>query len=345
MTPQHNRSADRSASRQRATRAKRYIGFATCAAVVIGAATAVAVAHPWATKPKPVQPRTHPVRHVSYVGVYEPDTPFSYDEVDQFAHAIGRQPNLVSYYSPWSWPFEVGFARLAAEHDAVTLVQMDPHDVTVASIANGRWDAYLRSYARAVKAFGREVILSFGHEMNGKWDSWGYRHTPAKVFVDAWRRIVTIFRAVGAKNVTWMWTVNIIDASPYIPNPAPWWPGSSYVNWVGIDGYYYLPSEMFAEVFGPTIVDVRALTGDPILIAETGAPPSAGQPAKINDLFAGVRTYGLLGLLWFDKNTQGKAWRIDSSGAFTAFGQDVKKFMGRPVTLTQVHSSSVSSAS
>jgi hypothetical protein len=145
--------------------------------------------------------------------------------------------------------------------------------------------------------------------------------------------------------VTWMWTVNIIDSSPYIPNPGPWWPGSSYVNWVGIDGYYYLPSEMFAEVFSPTIVAVRALTGDPILIAETGAPPSVGQPAKINDLFAGVRTYGLLGLLWFDKNAQGRAWRIDSPAAFTAFGQDVKKFMGPPATLTPVHSSSARSAS
>jgi hypothetical protein len=50
-------------------------------------------------------------------------------------------------------------------------------------------------------------------------------------------------------------------------------------------------------LFGATITDVRALTGDPILIAETGAVPAAGRPAKITDLFAGIRQYGLLGLL------------------------------------------------
>ena len=69
--------------------------------------------------------------------------------------------------------------------------------VSLAAIASGRYDAYLRSYAAAVKAFGSQVILSFGHEMNGYWYSWGYRHTSPAAFVAAWRHIVTVFRAVG----------------------------------------------------------------------------------------------------------------------------------------------------
>ena len=43
------------------------------------------------------------------------------------------------------------------------------------------------------------------------------------------------------------------------------------LTWVGIDGYYYSSSVMFAPLFGPTIADVREITHDPILIAETGA--------------------------------------------------------------------------
>lgn len=326
MTPPYGRSAARSAGSQRAGSTWKYVSLVVCAVVIIAAATALVIARPWAPRSKPV-PRAQPVHHLGYVGVYEPDAPFSYSEVDHFAQAIGRQPNLVSYYSPWGWPFESNFAVLAKEHGAVTLVQMDPRNVSVASIAAGRYDAYLRSYAAAVKAFGSQVVACFGHEMNGRWDSWGYEHVPAAVFVRAWRRIVNVFRAVGATNVTWMWTVNIIDSNPPIPDPSPWWPGSSYVNWVGIDGYYYQSTQEFAQVFGPTIVDVRALTGDPIFIAETGAGPNTGQPAKINDLFAGLRSYGLLGLLWFDKNTQGRIWRINNPGAFAAFGQDAKAFL------------------
>ena len=73
--------------------------------------------------------------------------------------------------------------------------------------------------------------------------------------------------------MTWLWTVNIINNTQNgrIPPPNPWWPGSSYVNWVGIDGYYLKPTWQFAPLFGPTIGQVRELTRDPILVAETGA--------------------------------------------------------------------------
>ena len=45
---------------------------------------------------------------------------------------------------------------------------------------------------------------------------------------------------------------------------------------------------------------------------------SPGKPAKIADLFAGFRSYGLLGFLWF--NTVGnRDWRLDSPAALAAF--------------------------
>jgi mannan endo-1,4-beta-mannosidase len=225
---------------------------------------------------------------------------------------------VVVYYSGRMEPFQVRFAAVAVRHDAVPPVQINPTGVSLAAIASGQYDPYLRAYASAVKAFGSRVILSFGHEMNGSWYSWGYWHTSPAAFVAAWRHIVTVFRAAGAENVTWLWVVNVIHPNGSIPSPARWWPGSSYVTWVGIDGYYYKPSWTFASLFGPTIKAVRALTLDPILISETGAAPAAGKPAKIADLFAGVRAYGLLGFVWFDaKGT--RDWRLTSPAAFAAF--------------------------
>ena len=158
--------------------------------------------------------------------------------------------------------------------------------------------------------------------MNGSWSTWGYTHTSPPTFVAAWRHIVTLFRELGAGNVTWLWTVNIVNDTRHgrIPPPAPWWPGSSYVTWVGIDGYYLKPYWQFAPLFGPTIARVHALTRDPILIAETGATPAADQPAKIADVFAGIRAYGLLGFVWFDSaNSSHQDFRINSPAAFTAF--------------------------
>jgi mannan endo-1,4-beta-mannosidase len=321
--------------RRGATKVKKLVGAAICVVVAIFAAIAVAIAQPWATG------AVHPTQSIPYLGVHEPDTPGSYSGINQFAEAIGTQPNIVSYYSPWKMSFQARFAASAAEHGALTLVQMDPTNISLSNIIAGRYDTYLRSYAAAVRKFGARVVLSFGHEMNGDWYSWGYRHTSPTVFVATWRHIVSVFRAAGAKNVTWLWTVNVInkDLPISIPNPSPWWPGASYVNWVGIDGYYYEPSSSFTQLFGPTIVAVRELTDDPILIAETGAAATAGQPTKINDLFDGIRAYGLLGFVWFDENVQGRAWRISNPRAFAVFQSNARKYLRSPITHLKDHNS------
>jgi hypothetical protein len=325
-TQQDSRSAARRASRRRANRRRKFVYIGVIGAVLVIGAAVVVRWSPWRSSPAP------PTGSVRYLGVFEPDAPTSYAQVDEFAQAINWQPNLVSYYSAWGTPFQAGFASSATKHGALTLVQIDPKNVSLAKIAAGRYDPYLRSYAAAVKDFRAQVVLSFGHEMNGNWYSWSNRHTPAKVFVAAWKHVVTVFRDAGATNATWLWTVNVIDQHNTIPivSPKPWWPGRGYVDWVGIDGYYYQSSQDFSQVFGPTVAAVRELTGDPILISETGVAPSAGQPAKISDLFNGVRSFGLMGFVWFDENTQGRVWRINSPAAFQAFGQNAKQFVKRP---------------
>lgn len=339
MTPPDSRSIARAKSRGKTRRRTIYVASVICVALVIGVAALVASA-PWRS--------AHSTQPVRYLGVYEPDAPHSYAGLNQFAQAIGRQPNLVPYYSHWSDSFQGSFAVSAKEHGATTLIQIDPKNVSLASIANGQFDSYIRSYAAQIKAFKGHVVISFGHEMNGNWYSWGYQHTSAAVFVAAWRHLVTTFRAEGTANVTWLWTANIIDTEgPIIPNPSSWWPGSSYVNWVGIDGYYYTQSQTFAEVFGPTIVDVRAFTKDPILIAETGASQAAGQSGKVTDLFDGIQAYGLLGFVWFDANdtTQALDWRLNSPAALAAFRRDAQTFMKPPAKQTETQSASPGTSS
>ena len=305
--------------------------LAICAIIIIAAAIVLAtVLHGKSAGAKSIDPdaptsAARPLPPGSYLGVYEPGVPESYAGVSTFAASTGVRPSVVVYYSGWLEKFQARFAALAIHHDAVPLVQINPEGVSIKAIASGQYDSYWRSYASAVRAFGHRVIISFGHEMNGSWYSWGYRHTSPAVFVAAWRHIVTIFRRGGADNVTWLWTINISECRCRIDSPAHWWPGNSYVNWVGIDGYYYKPSWKFASLFGPTIKAVRELTLDPILISETAAPASI-QPAKIPDLFRGIRAYGLLGFVWFDVNKGHpyEDWRISSPAAFSAFGRNAE---------------------
>jgi mannan endo-1,4-beta-mannosidase len=294
--------------------------------VALGAAAVVAIAAVFAVRDLRSAPGDPPPQHQnftlpttagSYLGLAPNGVPASYAGVTSFASQTGVTPHLITYYSGWLEPFQATFARTVAGHGGVLLVQIDPTHVGLKAITGGKYDGYLIAYAQAVRAYRHPVILSFGHEMNAGWYSWGRRHTSPATFVAAWRHIVTLFRGHGADNVTWLWTVNVIH-KPRIPAPDPWWPGSSYVNWVGIDGYYLKPTWQFAPLFGPTIAAVRAVTGDPILISETAVAPAAGQPAKIADLFTGIRQYGLLGFVWFDASP---AWVLRGSAAAAAFGR------------------------
>jgi hypothetical protein len=253
-----------------------------------------------------------------FLGYFETGRPPSYPPVEKFAVAAGKGPNLVEYVSNWGQRFAASYARTLRKRDALMIVQIDPNSVSPALIAAGHYDDYLRSYADSVRRFGHPVIIGFGQEMNANWWSWGYGHAKPQAFVAAWRHIVTVFRGQGADNVTWLWTINA--DSPGTGPVASWWPGSRYVTWVGIDGYYTRPSDHFADIFGPTIAQVRALTGKPILLSQTAAAPKADQNADIRNLFAGMSEYKLLGLVWAEMTSSvGVDWRLQGLPAEGAF--------------------------
>jgi hypothetical protein len=81
---------------------------------------------------------------------------------------------------------------------------------------------------------------------------------------------------------------------------------------------------------------VRMFTGLPILLSEVGVGPDADQARKIPELFAGMRQYGTIGLVWFDiAQHQGiyhQDWHIeDNPAAETAFRRGVSALtLARP---------------
>jgi len=103
-----------------------------------------------------------------------------------------------------------------------------------AAIANRRWDAYLKRWALAVKDYRRPVVLRPMAEFNGFWYPWS--HDPHQ-FVRAWRHIWNVFHAVGADNVTWMWSFQVDSGAqpgPWEQNIERYWPGRRYVDVLGM---------------------------------------------------------------------------------------------------------------
>jgi glycosyl hydrolase family 26 len=295
---------------------------ATILVAATGCLTPLTSQQPLTPVPVPASPQ---------VGVYEPGVPDSWAKITEFTTATGVKPRIVVYYSSWKQPFAASFAQTARDHDAYVLVQLEPKGVTLDSIAAGRSDAYLRSYADAVVAFRHPVILSFGHEMNGTWYSWGNGQQSPAAFVAAWRHIVDVFRAEGAANVTWLWTVSSIEGAS--SELSKWWPGAAWVTWIGVAGYYYHATDTFGLVFGSTIADVRTFSSAPVLIAETAVGTTVNRESQIDGLFAGVSEQGLAGAVWFDEAQHAgiyhQNWRLeDDPDALAAFSAAVATYLG-----------------
>lgn len=246
-----------------------------------------------------------------YVGVAI-NSPFE-TRLHEFTHFLGRPPGIVEYYMGFGTKFPTARAVSLARQHSLSLIQLNPRHVRLADIAAGKDDTYLRSYAAAARDLRAPVAICFGHEMNGSWYPWGRTHSRPAAFVAAWRHIHRVFAAERASNVIWVWTISRGTAGGW-RGLKQWWPGSKYVNWVGVDGYYRTPSQNFTTVFRNALKYLHKFTSKPELITETAVGPFGNRNKGIQDLVAGVERNHLLGLIWFDINAM-ERWVIDADTA------------------------------
>lgn len=272
------------------------------------------------------------------IGVYQPNSPGSYGDIDTFAQEAGFSPRITSYYSTFTMPFAVSFAEQAAAKGTQVLVQWQPRGTTNAAVASGADDSYIRGFAQAVASVSNQIIISYGQEMNGNWYDWGTNgpgnSSPAD-YIAAYRHVWEIFQQENVHNVTWLWDPNI-SYTGSTPLQAIY-PGDAYVDWVGLDGYFAYPTDTFSSLFGPSITELRAFTSKPLLIAETGVVGAAG-PGQIAGLFAGARLAGVIGIVYFDQAQSGdpehQDWRLEDNAAnMSAFQAAVTGNAERPLIL------------
>ena len=77
------------------------------------------------------------------------------------------------------------------------------------------------------------------HEMNGTWFSWGEASTATRPadFVAAWRHVHRIFDEEGARNVSWVWSINNLESVGGEDHIAGLYPGDRWVDWVSTSGF------------------------------------------------------------------------------------------------------------
>lgn len=282
------------------------------------------------------------------------DAPFDTRTIDTFASHSGKSPSIVHWGQPWYWgsrggyqPFqrtEVEKVRLRGSIPMITWTSTD-HDLggsvnqgnfQLGDIIGGRHDAYLRQWADSAKAWGYPLFVRFDNEMNGNWFAWSEKKNgnSSGQFVQMWRHVVDIFRQEGATNVTWVWAPNRTwDTAPLSLSSV--YPGSSYVDWVGMSGYNWGTNpakpgntwQDFDEVFKETYDDLRSLaSGKPMMIGETASTEWGGSKAAwIKDaLTTQLPSFypQIKALVWFNWDVAATSgdmdWPIESSSSAQA---------------------------
>ncbi len=261
-----------------------------------------------------------------YFGV-EPDAAVgAMGPVRDFAAVIGRKPDLVGYYVGWRTPFDAAAAQTTWSYGALYYMAWEPYGTTVADIAAGDSNRYISEFAQEVKAANVPIAISFGHEMNGNWYPWGSTDASPASFVAAWRLIHALFAGAGATNVIWIWNPNVISASP---TPLqPYYPGNSYVDWIGLTGYFPMTGvTTFTGLFGPTMTEIRQFTGKPFIIVETAVQSGPEEVTCARNLVRGVaHRSDVLGLVWFEYDKAGVDWALaDRPPVRAAIAQTIAK--------------------
>ena len=258
-----------------------FLALVALAAVVAGARVVISHnrRHPVMVQPQRTFPR-------KYIGVV------SYN-ITKFDKQCGCAPNVAVHYIHIGATTEMGIARSIIAAGAIPMLELEPFSIPLAKIASGGEDHWLTKYAQAVASLHSPVVMSFAPEANGTWYSWGYRHQSASEFVSAWRHVVTVFREAGVPDVKWAWIMNVQFAGS--ENLRALWPGEGFVDILGVDGYFIAPTT-FQDFFGSTIVAMRSISSDPLLITETAAAPSVGKAESLGKITAGVSQYGLAGI-------------------------------------------------
>ena len=197
---------------------------------------------------------------------------------------MGRPLALDRTYMPWTF---TGWARRVAPDAAAgripELAWSAAPTTTAAAIASGSQDGIIKAAARALRATGTDVMLVPWYEFDQPKGHKRWIGGPKKV-IAAWRHMVTLFRAVGATNVHFVWTPMAFDFGAHAKVDArTFYPGDMYVHWIGADAYN-LPGAPFRtqdELLDAAVAFAHA-HDKPFIVGETASLASvAATPAWI----------------------------------------------------------------
>lgn len=228
------------------------------------------------------------------------------EKLTQLQGLIGKKVAIAHYYRGWE---NLGKPSIVTELQTIRdngwrpMLSSNPYFFAECqqngknlykTIAGGGCDSFLQKIGSNLKQYGKPLFLRFAWEMNIDSIDWSTQKTTSSPadFVQAWRRFHDIIASEGATNVIWVWSPNVITPTsiPY----ASLYPGNSYVDWIGLDGYNWGKTQSwsnwqsFSQVFLQSYSSITSLAPTkPLMIAEVNTTDVGGdKPVWYQDMLA-----------------------------------------------------------
>ena len=258
-------------------------------------------------------------------------------QVSQLEKQLGAHLAIASSFRGQGDVFPDATQRAEAAAGHTLLISWDMGDAATdrfTTYTDGSHDSYLAQVAAAVGAFGKPVYIRPWPEMNADWVPFQPGGRPgttaggsAAQFIAAWRYVVTFFRTHGAANARWVFNPTT-DTYAETTDVRTIYPGSSYVDVLGLDGYNWgsggiLQWRSFADVYTTQYKRlVNLAPSAPVWVCEFASKePTENDGAPVDSshskadwyrtLLASTAFPAIRALVMFDVDKE-RDWRISS---------------------------------
>lgn len=154
-------------------------------------------------------------------------------------------------------------------------------------IANARPGSHLHNemldHARQIKSFGAPVFIIFNHEPEA---STSVRSGGGADFANAWRKVISTYRAAGVRNAEYVWTMTGYGFTRTDSrNARNYYPGDSYVDHIAADVYNWYRCGGTGWVSMATLLEGHRRfglqhPGKGLMIMEWGASEDPARPGR-----------------------------------------------------------------
>jgi hypothetical protein len=190
----------------------------------------------------------------------------------------------------------------------------------------------IATWADTLKQRRGDLLVAFHHEPESSSNrKYG---TPAQ-YKSAFRKVVSIFKARGATNVSFTWQMTSwsfrADRSHYT-YAAKWYPGNAYVDVVGTDPYNWYTCGhgkarwmSLKSLVDPAVSFARA-RGKQVAVAEFGSHANSRRPSWLREAgkYLAANDKIIVAAFYFNRAPTNSAnsdckWRLTTTGDFAAY--------------------------